>query len=242
MVGGSDPAASSGLAQSRCPKCENAAPLFPSAATAGIQRDSSRHLRWHGQGSALPREEGSPGHLTDPLVANRRNARPMATRFHDHRLAGYVVGEFGKRITLNLEYHPPGVPRQVSAIEFSEVAAYQFIHTGSAILADIREVPLADLLRDIGGSLAECWRARDTGRGISPLPSVSRASSLRRGSRLARRTRPRPPRPRPRRRPREPNRASPRCIESWREKSWPPSSLFLEGSSRAGWGGRNRCR
>ena len=82
----------------------------------------------------------------------------MATRFHDHRLAGYVVGEFGKRITLNLEYHPPGVPRQVSAIEFSEVAAYQFIHTGSAILADIREVPLADLLRDIGGSLAECWR------------------------------------------------------------------------------------
>ncbi len=79
-------------------------------------------------------------------------------RFHDHHLAAYVVGEFGKTITLHLEFAPPGLPRQESTIEFSDVAAYQFIHTGGAIIADIREVPLADLLRDIGESLAECWR------------------------------------------------------------------------------------
>jgi len=79
-------------------------------------------------------------------------------RFHDYHLAGYVVSEFGSSITLHLEHDPPGLPREVSFIEFSDVAAYHFIHTGGAIIADIREVPLADLLRDVGESLSECWR------------------------------------------------------------------------------------
>jgi len=79
-------------------------------------------------------------------------------RFHDHHLAGYVVSEFGKSITLHLECEHPGLPREVSFVEFSDVAAYHFIHTGGAIIADIREVPLADLLRDVGESLSECWR------------------------------------------------------------------------------------
>jgi len=82
----------------------------------------------------------------------------MAMRFHDHHLAGYVVSEFGKSITLHLECEHPGLPREVSFVEFSDVAAYHFIHTGGAIIADIREVPLADLLRDVGESLSECWR------------------------------------------------------------------------------------
>lgn len=79
-------------------------------------------------------------------------------RFHDFHLAGYEVGEFGTRIVLQLVRDNPGAPRQESFIEFSDVAAYHFIHTGRAIITDIREVALADLLRDVGETLTECWR------------------------------------------------------------------------------------
>lgn len=79
-------------------------------------------------------------------------------RFHDFHLAAYEVGEFGTKIVLHLVRDYPGVPRQESFIEFSDVAAYHFIHTGGAIITDIREVALADLLRDVGETLTECWR------------------------------------------------------------------------------------
>jgi hypothetical protein len=79
-------------------------------------------------------------------------------QLHDFRLAGYSVLAGGSRVTLHLEYGYPGQPREESHIEFGDVAAYHFVHTGEAVITDIEEVPLADLLDSVGGRLAEWWR------------------------------------------------------------------------------------
>jgi hypothetical protein len=79
-------------------------------------------------------------------------------RFHDFHLAGYTVSDFGGTIVLDLVYDYPEQPRETSRIKFSDVAAYHFIHTGGAIILDIEELPLAELLQPIGDQLAEWWR------------------------------------------------------------------------------------
>jgi hypothetical protein len=79
--------------------------------------------------------------------------------FHDYHLSHYTVSEFGNRITLHLVFDYPNSPRRESAIEFSNVAAYHFIHTGGAIITDIEEVRIEDLIRDVGTDLAGWWRS-----------------------------------------------------------------------------------
>ena len=79
-------------------------------------------------------------------------------RFHDFHLAGYTVSDFGGTIVLELVYDFPEQPREMSRIKFSDVAAYHFVHTGGAIIVDIAEVPLAELLQRVGDQLAELWR------------------------------------------------------------------------------------
>jgi hypothetical protein len=79
-------------------------------------------------------------------------------RYHDFHLAGYMVSDFGCTITLHLVYDYPGQAKEESVIQFSEVAAYHFIHTGGAIIVQITEEPIGGLFRRIGGDLAEWWR------------------------------------------------------------------------------------
>lgn len=79
-------------------------------------------------------------------------------QLHDFRLKGYSVSAAGTRVMLDLEYAYPNQPKEESLIEFADVAAYHFVHTGGAIITDIEEVPLADLLDEVGGQLAEWWR------------------------------------------------------------------------------------
>ena len=79
-------------------------------------------------------------------------------RFHDYHLAGYTVSDFGGAIVLELVYDYPGQPDDTSRIRFSDVAAYHFIHTGGAIILDIAEVPLPQLIHQLGDQLAEWWR------------------------------------------------------------------------------------
>ena len=79
-------------------------------------------------------------------------------RFHDFHLAGYTVSDFGGTIVLELVYDYPDQPRETSRIKFSDVAAYHFIHTGGAIILDIAEVPLPQLIHQLGDQLAEWWR------------------------------------------------------------------------------------
>jgi hypothetical protein len=79
-------------------------------------------------------------------------------RFHDFHLAGYTVSDHGATIVLELVWDYPGEPYETSRIKFSNVAAYHFIHTGGAIILDIAELPLDELLQQIGDQLAEWWR------------------------------------------------------------------------------------
>lgn len=74
-------------------------------------------------------------------------------RYHDFHLRGYRVSDFGRRITLDLVYDYSGRPKEESQIEFTDVALYNFIHTGGAIVMDIDETSLSDLLGEVGPSL-----------------------------------------------------------------------------------------
>jgi hypothetical protein len=68
------------------------------------------------------------------------------------------VRDFGATIVLELVYDYPEQPREVSRIKFSDVAVYHFVHTGGAIILDIAELPLAELLQQIDDQLTESWR------------------------------------------------------------------------------------
>jgi hypothetical protein len=82
-------------------------------------------------------------------------------RFHDFHLAGYSVSDFGATIVLELVYDYPDQPAETSRIKFSDVEAYHFVHTGGAIIPDIAQVSLAELLQQVGDQLAEWWRLHD---------------------------------------------------------------------------------
>ena len=69
-------------------------------------------------------------------------------RFHDFHLKGYSVLESGARIILDLAYDYPGVEKEQSRIEFSDVACYHFNHTTAAIITDIEEVDLKTLVEE----------------------------------------------------------------------------------------------
>jgi hypothetical protein len=79
-------------------------------------------------------------------------------RFHDFHLAGYTVSDFGGTIVLDLVYDYPDQPRETSRIKFSDVASYHFIHTCGAIILDIAQVPIPDLIQEVGDQLAEWCR------------------------------------------------------------------------------------
>ena len=76
-------------------------------------------------------------------------------RFHDFHLSGYSVSKFGGEIVLDLVSEDS---RETSKVRFSGVAAYHFVHAGSAIITDITEVPVPQLLKTIGDELAEWER------------------------------------------------------------------------------------
>ena len=58
------------------------------------------------------------------------------------------MSDFGRKIVLNLVYDYPGDPKQESQIEFSDVACHHFVHTDGAIITDIEEKPLNELVKD----------------------------------------------------------------------------------------------
>ncbi len=76
-------------------------------------------------------------------------------KYHDFHLESYLVSGFGNKITLNLIFDYPNRPKEKSSIEFTDVIAYNFIHTGGTIIADIDEISLTELLKKVGGNLLE---------------------------------------------------------------------------------------
>jgi len=117
-------------------------------------------------------------------------------RYHDFHLAGYEVRDYGSPIALHLVYDYPGQPKEESLIEFSEVGAYHFVHTGGAIITDLAELPISDLLERVGEELTgwcinmavlfcgmtterpiePSWRRAAIEHGVSGLRSVLKAS------------------------------------------------------------------
>jgi hypothetical protein len=79
-------------------------------------------------------------------------------KYHDFHLRSYSVGDFGKTITLDLFYNYPNSSKEESEIRFVDVVAYHFIHTGGAIIAEIEEIPLPELLKRFGVKLLEWSR------------------------------------------------------------------------------------
>jgi hypothetical protein len=78
-------------------------------------------------------------------------------RYHDFHLREYRVSDFGKHITLDLVNDYAGKPKEESRVEFADVALYNFTHTGGAIITDIDETSLSDLLSEVGESL-RAWQ------------------------------------------------------------------------------------
>src|SRR2546423_13034599 len=76
-------------------------------------------------------------------------------RYHDFHLKGYSVRQFGAEIVLHLLYSYPPKPEEESHISFRDVAFYHFVHTGSAIILDIAETPLGEILDRFGGRMSE---------------------------------------------------------------------------------------
>jgi hypothetical protein len=93
-----------------------------------------------------------------PFHGTHPNTSILNMRYHDFHLAGYSVTEYGNKIILDLLYEFPNQPRVTSRIKFSEIAVYHFVHTGGAIIIDIAEVPIRELLLSVGDELADWWR------------------------------------------------------------------------------------
>jgi hypothetical protein len=69
-------------------------------------------------------------------------------KFHDFHLKGYSVLESGRRIVLDLMYDYPDTEKEKSRIEFHGVVCYHFTHTTGAIITDIEEVNIEELVKD----------------------------------------------------------------------------------------------
>ena len=80
-------------------------------------------------------------------------------RYHDFHLKEYTVSNHGAIVTLCLiktEGSAPEAKQKVeSHIEFSDVETYNFIHSGGAILTDILEVSLEQMINEVYPKLAE---------------------------------------------------------------------------------------
>lgn len=76
-------------------------------------------------------------------------------RFHDYHLSKYEVSDYGETVTFHLIIDYPGQERDESCISFTGVALYHFIHASAAIILDIEEIPVPNLLKEWGSEIAE---------------------------------------------------------------------------------------
>lgn len=76
-------------------------------------------------------------------------------RYHDYHLKKYEVSDRGETIVFHLVYGYPEEETGDSYIKFSGVALYDFSHTTSAIITDIEEVEIPDLIQEIGNDITE---------------------------------------------------------------------------------------
>lgn len=84
-------------------------------------------------------------------------------RFHDYHLSKYEVSDYGETVTFHLIFDYSWQEKDESRISFTGVALYHFIHVSTAIILDIEEISIADLLKEWGGEIAEWNRLYGVG-------------------------------------------------------------------------------
>lgn len=77
-------------------------------------------------------------------------------KVHDYHLDKYEVSDRGSLISLHLVYGHAGEETDKSIVTFSGVELYHFTNTQAAIISDIEEVPIRDLLPSFSSEL-EYW-------------------------------------------------------------------------------------
>ena len=77
-------------------------------------------------------------------------------RFHDFSLLGYQVIDGGETIIFDLLYEYPNEKSKASCIRFTGVAIYNFAHTAKAIITDIYETPVSEMLTNYRSDI-EKW-------------------------------------------------------------------------------------
>lgn len=76
-------------------------------------------------------------------------------RYHDFHLDGYTVRDSGGNLVLHLSLDSEHDGRVESRIEFTGVSVYHFVHTGGAILTEIVEMPVRELVKQEQAFLSE---------------------------------------------------------------------------------------
>ena len=76
-------------------------------------------------------------------------------RYYDYHLKKYEVSDRGETIIFHLVYGYPEEETDESHIKFSNVALYNFSHTTSAIITDIEEIEISDLMQESGNEITE---------------------------------------------------------------------------------------
>jgi len=76
--------------------------------------------------------------------------------YHDFSLRGYTVRDYGRSILLDLVSHSD--PSRETALEFTDVIYYRFIHPGPAIITYIHDLPFMDAVRELGIHIPEDFR------------------------------------------------------------------------------------
>lgn len=76
-------------------------------------------------------------------------------RFHDYQLSGYEVTENGRSIKFHLTYDYPGQQALQSNIRFGNVALYNFVHTSNALITDIIEIAIPEILAEHRSQVVE---------------------------------------------------------------------------------------
>ena len=74
-------------------------------------------------------------------------------QYHDYHLRGYSVSDFGNTITLDLVFDYPNHSKRESVIKFADVAAYEFVQTGGAIITDICQTKLSEISKELDEDL-----------------------------------------------------------------------------------------
>ena len=76
-------------------------------------------------------------------------------KYHDYHIDKYEISDRGETVTFHLVYGYAGEETDSSRITFSEVSQYNFIHTDNAIITDIYEINLPDLINEISTEIIE---------------------------------------------------------------------------------------